>query len=108
MKKLMMAITLFVVAFSFAAMTMAEAPKAKASKVSGEITAVDAAAKTVTVKGKDKDVTLMVTDMTKIMHGKEKLALADIQVGAKVTAIFVEDGDKMTAKSIHIAAAKKK
>jgi len=60
------------------------------------------------VKGKDnKEVTLTVTDMTKIMHGKEKLALTDIQVGAKVTAIFVTEGTTMTAKSIHIAGVKK-
>jgi hypothetical protein len=110
MKKLMMAITVFVVAFGFAAMTMAaDAPaKAMATKMSGEVTAVDVKAKTLAVKSKDNEaVTLMVTDKTRIAQGKEKKTLEDIQVGAKVTTFYVTDGDKMTAKSIHMAAAKK-
>jgi Cu/Ag efflux protein CusF len=110
MKNLMKAVLMFIVAFGFVATTMAaDAPaKVKATKMSGQVTAVDAAAKTVTVKGKDsKEVTLMVTNRTKIMHGKEKLSLTDIQSGTKVTAMYVADGDKMTAKSINIGGAKK-
>ncbi len=106
MQNLMKAVVVFIVAFGFVAMTMAEAPaKVKATKMSGEVTAVDATAKTLTVKAKDKEVTLMVTDKTRIAQGKEKKTLADIQNGAKVTAIYVAEGDKMTAKSINIAAA---
>jgi hypothetical protein len=109
MKKLMMAIAVFVVAFGFAAVTMADAPvKVKADKMSGEVTAVDVKAKTITVKSKDnKEITLMVTDKTRIAQGKAKKTLEDIQSGAKVTTFYVTDGDKMTAKSIHMAAAKK-
>jgi len=104
----MKVVAVFIVAFGFMMMTMTEAPaKMMASKVSGEVTAVDAAAKTVTVKTKDKDVTMMVTDKTSIAQGKEKKTLADIQAGTKVTAKYVTEGDKMTAKSINIAAPKK-
>ncbi len=113
MKKLMMAIAVFVFAFSFLAVTMAQTPapaekkmaaaKEKARKVSGEVSTIDAQAKTVTVKAMGKEVTLMVTDKTSITQGKEKKTLEDIQPGAKVTAIFIEEGDKMIAKSIRIA-----
>jgi Cu/Ag efflux protein CusF len=117
MKKLMTLLVAFFVAFSFATVTMAQAPapaakkmmrpKVKASKVTGEVTAVDAEAKTVTVKYKDKELTLMVTDKTRIAEGKAKKTLADISSGAKVTATFIEEGDKKTAKFIRISAGKK-
>ncbi len=113
MKKLMMAIAVLAFAFSFLAVTMAQTPapaekkmtaaKEKTSRVSGEVSTIDAQAKTVTVKAKGIEVTLMVTDETSITQGKEKKTLADIQSGAKVTAIFIEEGDKMIAKSIRIA-----
>jgi hypothetical protein len=38
-------------------------------KVTGKVTAVDAEAKTLTVKSKDNEVTLMVTDKMKIAEG---------------------------------------
>jgi len=108
MQNLMKAVVVFIVAFGFVAMTMTEAPaKVMATKISGEVTAVDAAAKTLTVKSKDKEVTMMVTDKTSIAQGKEKKSLTDIQNGTKVTAKYVTEGDKMTAKSINIAAPKK-
>ena len=117
MKKLMMAIAVFGVAFSFLAVTMAQTPapaekkmapaKEKVSKISGEVSAIDAQAKTIKVKAKDKEVSLMVTDKTSIAQGKEKKTLADIQSGAKVKVTFVEEGDKMIAKSIRITVEKK-
>ncbi len=64
--------------------------KAKAKSVTGEVTAVDAAAKSVTVKGKKGDMTLM---------ADEKM-LKDIKVGEKVTAKYTEQDGKMVAKSI--------
>jgi len=109
MKKLTILLVALFTICSFAAVTMtqAEASKKKGGKVTGEVTAVDAQAKTVTVKSKDKEVTLMVTDKTMIKEGKEKKTLADVQSGVKVTAKFSEEGDKMTAKEIHIEAGKK-
>jgi microtubule-associated protein 1 len=70
--------------------------KAKTKQVTGEVAAVDAAAKSITVKGKKGDVTLM---------ADEKL-LKDVKVGDKVTAKYTEADGKMTAKSIKKAAAK--
>src|ERR1700751_3655721 len=81
MKNLFMAITMFIVAFGFVAMTMADA-KVKSTKLNGQITAVDPSTKTVTVKGKDnKDYTLMVTDKTSMSQGKEKKGMGDLQPG---------------------------
>jgi len=76
-------------------------------RLSGEVTGVDAQTKTVTVKVKDKEVKLTVTDRTNIIQGKSKKRLVDIQTGAKVVAFaIVEEGDKMTAKFISIAVEK--
>lgn len=74
-----------------------EKVKAKVLTVTGDVTAVDAAAKTVTVKGKDKDVTL---DTSGIKDLK-------VKVGDKVTAKYTEKDGKNVAKSIKAAAAKK-
>ena len=53
---------------------------AKVKWLTGEVSAVDAAAMTLTVKGKKAEVALTVNDKTKIMMGKEKKALADVKV----------------------------
>jgi ABC-type Fe3+-hydroxamate transport system substrate-binding protein len=64
--------------------------KAKMKQVTGEVTAVDAKANTITVKKGKKDTTITVDDKTKIMVGKEKKALADVKVGDKVTVHYAE------------------
>ena len=64
--------------------------KAKMKQVTGEVTAVDAKANTITVKKGKKDTTINVDDKTKIMVGKEKKALADVKVGDKVTVHYAE------------------
>ena len=67
--------------------------------VSGEVAAVDTAAKTITVKGKKADVVITVDDKT----------LADVKAGDKVTAKYTTADGKNTAKSVvkKAAAAKK-
>ncbi|MEW6419249.1 MAG: DUF5666 domain-containing protein [Nitrospirota bacterium] len=81
----------------------AEKPKVK--MVTGEVKAVDAKAKTLTVKGKKADVTVTCDDKTKIMMGKEKKTLADVMTGDKVTVKYTEAEGKNVAKSISIKAA---
>jgi hypothetical protein len=107
MKNLMMGLIVFMVAFGFVGMNPAEAGS-KSSKVSGEVTAVDPGAKTVTVKAKNKDVTLMITDRTNIAQGKEKRTLGDIHPGAKLTAQYVMEGDKLMAKNIKLSKGRSK
>ncbi len=74
-----------------------KAPAAKVKQVTGEVTMVDAKAKTITVKGKKGDVVIAVDDKT----------LADVKAGDKVTAKYTEADGKNTAKSVKKAAAKK-
>jgi len=81
---------------------------AKVKQVTGEVTAVDAAAKTLTIKTKKGDVMLTADDKTAVMAGKEKKALADVKAGDKVTAKYTEMDGKNVAKSIAVTAAPKK
>jgi len=71
---------------------------AKVVQVTGEVAAVDAAAKTITVKGKKGDVVITVEDKT----------LADVKAGDKVTAKYTTADNKNTAKSVKKVAAAKK
>lgn len=79
--------------------------KAKIIKVTGEVTAVDAKAMTLTVKGKKGDVALTVDDKTKFAKGK---SLADVKVGDKATVSYAEVDGKMVAKSVAVKAAEAK
>lgn len=78
---------------------------AKVKQVTGEVAAVDAAAKTLTVKGKKGDVALMADDKTSVKMGKEKKTLADVKVGDKVTVKYAEMDGKNMAKSVVVGAA---
>lgn len=79
---------------------------AKVKMVTGEVTAVDMKANTITVKGKKAEMTVTCEDKTKVMMGKEKKACADVKVGDKVTAKYTEAEGKNMAKSVSIHAAK--
>lgn len=70
----------------------------KVMQVTGEVAAVDAAAKTITVKGKKGDVVISVDDKT----------LADVKAGDKVTAKYTTADGKNTAKKVTVKAAPKK
>jgi len=84
--------------------------KPKVKMVTGEVKAVDTAAKTVTVtkmvKKKAEETVVAVDAKTKIMMGKEKKALADVKVGDKVTVKYKEVEGKNVAKSVAIHEAK--
>jgi streptogramin lyase len=82
--------------------------KAKSGSVKGEVTAVDATAKTITVKGKTGDTTATWDDKTTITpKGKTS---GDIKVGDSVTVWYKADGDTKTVTKIamHPAKAMKK
>ena len=79
--------------------------KAAAKQITGEVTAVDAKANTITVKSKKAEVTVTVDDKTKFMpKGK---TMADVTAGGKVMVKYTEAEGKNTAKSVKIEAAKK-
>ncbi len=83
----------------------AEKKKAAAAKqITGEVTAVDAKANTITVKGKKAEVTVTVDDKTKFApKGK---TIADVTAGEKVMVKYTEAEGKNTAKSVKIEAKK--
>lgn len=78
----------------------AHATKAVEKHVKGDITAVDAKAMTITVKGKKGDVTVTVDDKTDIKIGKDKKTIADLKAGEKVIIKYHEADGKNTAKSV--------
>ena len=84
-------IVLSVVGLSFA---KEKTHATKAMHVTGEVTAVDAAANTLTIKGKNGEVVLTTTDKTKFAEGK---TLADVKVGDKLSAEYSEKDGKMMA-----------
>ena len=82
-------------------------PAIKKMSVTGEVTAIDANAMTLTVKGRKGDVALMAEEKTKVVMGKEKKTLADVKVGDKITVSYIEKDGKMAAKSITIKTVAK-
>ena len=76
-----------------------KAAKEKVHQFTGEVTTMDAAAKTLTVKGKKGDMTF---DVTNVKMEKEPMA------GDKVMVKYTEKDGKMTAKSVKAAKAAKK
>lgn len=105
---LMFALTL--TGLSFAAETK-EAPaveKKEASKhITGDVTAVDAKAMTITVKSKKHEVTVSVNDKTKITAGKDAKTFADVKAGETVSVKYTATDGKNVAGSVDIHAAKK-
>jgi microtubule-associated protein 1 len=82
----------------------AEKKKVAHKQITGEVTAVDAKANTITVKGKKAEVTVTVDEKTKFMpKGK---AIADVTAGEKVMVRYTEAEGKNTAKSVKIEAKK--
>jgi hypothetical protein len=82
----------------------AEMKKAEKKQITGDVTATDAKANTLTVKKGMEEVKVTTSDKTTVMAGKDKKTLADIKVGDKVTVDFMTD-DKNTASKIDIKAA---
>lgn len=110
MKQILSVVLSLIFVFAVTSLSFA-AEKQEAAKhvqVTGEIAAVDASAKTLTVKGKKGDVSISVDEKTKIMAGKDMKALGDLKTGEKVTVKYTESDGKNTAKSIEVKAANAK
>ncbi len=107
MKKAIVVVLSLVFVFALAGISFAAEKKEAAKHVTGEVAAVDANAKTVTVKAGKHDVVVSVDDKTKISAGKEAKTLADVKAGETVSVKYTEAGGKNTAESVDIHAAKK-
>jgi len=118
MKKTIAIVLSLVLMFAFTAVTFADekaaapaekkaahAMKAVKKQVTGEVTAVDAKANTLTVKGKKGDVMVSTDDKTTVMAGKDKKTLADVKAGDKVMVNYTEADGKNVATKVTIKAA---
>lgn len=77
---------------------------AKGHSATGEVTAVDATAKTLTIKAKSGDMSFSWDDKTTVAPtGK---TAADITMGTKVTVAYKTSGDTKWATKVTIHAAK--
>ena len=95
MKKALVIIISAIIVLSFLGISFAnDKEHGKAMYVTGEVTAVDAAANTLTIKGKKDAVMLTTSDKTKFAEGK---TLSDVKVGDKLTAKYSEKDGKMMA-----------
>jgi Cu/Ag efflux protein CusF len=81
--------------------------KIKTHAFTGEITAVDAKANSLTVKKKDESKTFKTEGAKVRVVGKEDATLADLKVGDKVLVVSVEENGALVAKKIGPVPAKK-
>ena len=97
---------LFVLSFAgptFARMGMSRAMQSSVKDTEGEIQAIDAKAKTITVKGMRGLVTATADENTVVKQGKEMKAFTDLKVGDKVVLTYEVGEGKVIAKTIVIA-----
>ena len=96
-------------AFLLAGAPMALAKTAE-HQFSGEVTHVDAAAKTLAVKDPSakaaKEMTFTLLPETKIMEGPKARHLAELKVGEKVKVSYADQGMTHQAQRIEVAPAK--
>ncbi len=77
--------------------------------MTGEITAIDTTAKTITLKGANGESgTFVVNDATTIMNGNAKIALSALQKGSRVALNGDNPGDKKIATYIEVVEGPEK
>jgi Cu/Ag efflux protein CusF len=80
--------------------------KTKVKQIRGEIVKLDTKAGTLSVKSKRQEVALLTDSSTIVLIGKEKKTLADLKIGDRVKAKYIQaDGNNM-AKSISVMEEK--
>jgi Cu/Ag efflux protein CusF len=84
-----------------------EIAHAQHRQVTGTITGIDIRNSTITVKKKNKNVTLVINDKTVLTQCTNSPALSDIRIGDKVTVKYKETPGKNSAKSVTIRATGK-
>ena len=86
-----------------AAATAAASPAKKGTPFHGKITSVDAAAKTITLEGKEAQRVVMVTDSTKLKKAGGAATWDDLKVGEEVGGSFKKTDDgKMEALTLRV------
>ncbi len=88
---------------SFAVAAQKKAAKPASHHVTGEVVTVDATAKTITVKGKDKDTTFTLDEKAKVMiHGKAG-SLDELKAGDHVSVRYTEKDGAEIAQEVSTA-----
>ena len=105
MKKAVSMIIAILFAVSVCGAALAAA-KVKVKQITGDVAAVDAAAKSLTVKGRSAEVVVSADDKTTVKMDKEKKSLSDVKVGDRVTVKYSESDGKNIARNIEIKPAK--
>jgi Cu/Ag efflux protein CusF len=77
--------------------------RAKQMPFRGTIAKVDLEAKTVTLGGKEKDRTFIVTDQTKIKKDGEAAKLEDVRAGHTVGGLARAKGDKWEVVTLNVS-----
>ncbi|MCX7821801.1 MAG: hypothetical protein N2258_09045 [Brevinematales bacterium] len=101
-------LTVGLVGISFGATKATKKTADKVYAVKGSISAVDATAGSITVKGEKSDVVLSVNAETKIKINGKASDLNGLKVGDVATVVYKKDGDKNIAKSITVGSSIKK
>ena len=103
-----LAVTLFVLPIAYGQDKAAPPAAAQQEKVfQGQLTKVDAEAKSISVKGSDMEMTFAYTDATQVVGERNVQGLAG-KSGAQVSVTYRDAAGKHTATKIEAAAAEKK
>lgn len=77
---------------------------AKVNQVTGEVAAIDALAKTLTLKVKKGHLAIVADDKTMVKIGNKKMTLSDVKAGDKVTIKYAKVADKNKATTMLVGA----
>lgn len=88
--------------FASAALPADKQTTAKHRQITGIVKSVDTKTNTVTVEKNGREVVLSLEGKTRIIQCTEKNSIADLKVGDKVTANFLETTGKNSAKQIAV------
>lgn len=101
MKKVFSIILSVAIIISLAGAVLA-VEKVKIKQIAGEVAAVDAAANSLTVKGRRAEIVITTTEKTSVVLSRHKKSLADVKIGDRVTVKYSEAEGKSIAKIIEI------
>ncbi|HIJ60873.1 MAG TPA: hypothetical protein HPP56_09745 [Nitrospirae bacterium] len=94
---------LILVLLSFITNSLAQdKPKIKIKQISGYVVVYDNSIKTMTIKGKKAEITILLDDKTVVKENKKLKNHNDIKVGDKVVIKYSQIEGKNIAKSVEI------
>lgn len=104
MRKLLTMSLILCIALSVAA--AAQSTGKPQIKLRGAVTAVDAAAKTITCHWKSGDMTFKTTDKTQYTMGGKPGSWADVKTGETVSVAYHDEGADHVAETVRIGTSK--